>query len=296
MNNAPWSLWALSLVVATFGCGAPLAPGSETPPSSNGTVRDAAPAPACATDRECTSEEPACCDGSCLSLAYDPNHCGACHHRCPSGEHCANQGSCELTSLQRLCTNGFLTGLLDGDPTDEDAVRRILSHFREHCGGQTNAQSASDSALLNPAGQPLSHVGTTLLAAGGGYRQPMVRYLDQRALSPVFTDTQDGGATARLIRRDSGEVLAEVSTTAPPSDQDVFVSYLVEDPDGGSLLWVAYGLFAQGTRAAAIWLTEIAPNLSLNMDTRWAAVRWSDSDDVSGPTYDDQFDIMVTSP
>lgn len=296
MNNAHCSLWALSLVIATSGCLAPAAPVSEAPPASVGTDRDLAVEPVCTTDNECAPEAPACCNRSCISLGYDPNHCGACNHRCDPGEHCSSQGSCELTSLQSPCNNGSVIGLLDGEPADEEAVRRILSNYRERCGGQTSTQGASDSALFNPSGQPIAHVGITLLAAGGGYRQPMVRYLDQQGWSPVFTDAQGGGATARLIRRDTGDVLVEVSTASPPSDQDVFVTYLVEDPEGGGLLWVAYGLFAQGTKAAALWLAEIAPDLALDFDTRWIVVRWGDTDEVTGPSHNDTFDIIVTSP
>lgn len=289
-------MWALTGVFGTIGCLTSPSADSDSPPVAINANTDDVAESACTTDTDCGAEAPLCCEGSCFSLNDDPNHCGACNQRCDAGEYCSRQSSCEIVSLRSICSNGSLIGLLDGDSTDEDAVRRLLSHYRQRCAGQTSTQGASDTSLFNPAGQPLAGVGTTLLAAGGGYRQPVVRYLDLNGLSPFFTDQQDNGATARLVRRDTGEVVAEVETAAPAADQDVFVSYLVEDPEGGSLLWVAYGLFAHGTQGAALWLTEIAPNLFPLMDIHWAAVRWSDTDHVPGPTPDDTFDIILISP
>lgn len=76
-----------------------------------GAVADAGPPPVDAP----VDTGPACgplegvCGGACVALLLDPEHCGACGRRCPSGEHATpscNGGRCEL-----VCADGFIACL-----------------------------------------------------------------------------------------------------------------------------------------------------------------------------------------
>ncbi|MFZ9888684.1 MAG: hypothetical protein ACO3JL_14385 [Myxococcota bacterium] len=295
MNDTVWSRWVLPAAFCASAC----LDETTAEPSVSSAAADREPdatgALLCTTDDDCPSDGPTCCDGGCTSVVTDPNHCGACNNPCTVAEHCASDQTCIVSSLESLCSNNVLIGLLDGDPADEAAARQLMEYYRERCGGSSSTRGANDSSLFTELGEPVPGAGMILLATGGSYRQPIVRYLDQEGWSPVFTDTQNNGATARLVRRDNGEVLAQVDTAEPTTDHDVFVTYVMAEPARGSLLWISYGLFADGTRASALWLNEIEPRTRRDMPLRWAVVRWSDTDGEPGPTLTDTFDIVASA-
>ncbi len=74
-------------------------PGTDPPPDSD--AADAADAPGC--DVECM-EGLTCCDGRCVNLNHDPDHCSACNSPCNEAAPYCNYGTCETPPCDTECT------------------------------------------------------------------------------------------------------------------------------------------------------------------------------------------------
>src|SRR5690606_12241808 len=97
---------------------------------------------------------------------------------------------------------------------------------------------------------------------------------------------------ARMVRRGDGAVLATVPSTTTGETADWFTVYLVEAPTRGALDFAAYGFTLNGTRAAGVGVRDEALVDPAQVPNTWRAVRWEDTDDVSGPSSGDTFEVV----
>ena len=123
-----WSAWAWVMVLVGLSMtGCRFDPGVDTPCSQEADCDDGESCleGVCVDEgegfgfEECAADELRC-DGECVNIASDPEHCGACFEACQEGDACV-EGVCEVAD----CADG--EELCDGQCVD-------VTSSEEHCG------------------------------------------------------------------------------------------------------------------------------------------------------------------
>jgi hypothetical protein len=133
------------------------------------------------------------------------------------------------------------------------------------------------------------------VAAGGGFGQRAVKYLDDHALSLVYVN-EGTRQDMLIVRRDSSAVVADIPIADVTDHHDYIIYQTVVASGSGTLALVAYGMMAAGTTAAGwYWANTIAPNIS-DYDKSWYVIEWRDTDNDSAPSQGDTFSVMAKGP
>jgi hypothetical protein len=173
----------------------------------------------------------------------------------------------------------------DGDRAPGLAIGGALS---AQCATQPELAEAlqnSAEALNLKTGRPVSNSSELLVIAGGPFYQDLEGYLEQQQISPLYFHA--GGGVTEFRLRASDESVVSMPVEGDHESRDAFIIQFMRDPDSGSLILNAQGLWLSGTVAAAYELTtELLPNLS-EQNQAWYAYTWKDRDGDQAPDADE---------
>jgi hypothetical protein len=112
----------------------------------------------------------------------------------------------------------------------------------------------------------------------------VVRYLLQGDTPLVW-----GGSPFTITERGTDRVIAQGGTD---SQNDYLLLQVVAEPVGDTISLSAQGNGSNGTIAAALYLEKNIGQWVADAQVSWVVVRWTDSDDVPGPSSDDSFALI----
>jgi len=244
------------------------------------------PAPAA-----CTSGCECCGTGTCVDIASDPLHCGACGNACGPDSYCASGGRCVALQTTDLCANAALVAIsgelpasiveVSPEQTADDGSRRaIAGAIAAQCGLAPVFANQSQPGLLDPCTDaPLLAGGNTILLVGGPFAQRLARYLG-RSLSPATLRCDDATGRCTFTSR-AGTSLAEFADDRLSPAHDYFLVSLTADPRGALILHV-YGVGWEGTPAATWYVQQVLlPEFASGARSwqRYLVVEWTDDGD-----------------
>jgi hypothetical protein len=267
-------------------------PGGCTPSAcpSGHCAPDGECAAPCTSASDCASNE-TCCDGSfCADLAKDPQNCGACGGACSTKQFCSGS-SCDDVVVKNVCQNASATVVLDAIAPDDAAGHAIATALATACPSAHVATVAQGApGTIQPiSGQPTTGPGDTYVAAGGGFGQKAIAYMDSTRAAPVFA--VDDGATLSLVRSDDGTVLVAAPETSLTAHHDYFVVYAASEPLSGTLVLAVYGLYSAGTAAGAYWFGSQAATFG-SLGKQYYAYEWNDTNGDGVPNAGDSFTLI----
>jgi len=253
--------------------------------------------PLCSAEDEGTSggcgDGLSCCSRRCADLTTDTRNCGACGSACGAGQFCgvgdgAGGAECRDTTLASVCAVPKIVMIMDSNKNADDGDREpglaIGTALAEECPTRpalSETMQDSAEALNLTTGRPVSNSSELLVIAGGPFFQDLEGYLEQQQVSPLYWKIGDGFTEYRVRKTDQSVVSIDVS--GDHESQDAFIIQFMRDPDSGSLVLNAQGLYLSGTVAAAHQLTRgLLPELSAQ-DQAWYAYRWTDADGDKAP-------------
>jgi hypothetical protein len=244
-----------------------------------------------------------CCDTRCSDLATDSQNCGACGNACQDGQFCGRAAcadgdtsdtcvACSDTTLAHVCSVAKIIVILDTNKNDSDGNRvpgrAMGSALAEQCPTQpklSEAEQDSVEALNITTGRPVSNSSELLVVAGGPFYQNLEGYLEENGVAPLYWKVRDDVAEFRSNK--TGELVADLAIEGDHESHDIFIIQFMRDPDSGSLILNAQGLWLSGTVAAAYHLNNsLLPELT-KQDQAWYAYEWTDKDGDKAPDSDE---------
>ncbi len=230
---------------------------------------------ACSTSAPCpTTGGWACVSGRCVNPQRDPAHCGSSGAACAPGTFCAG-GACVPATFASVCALPLATILLDGQPADDQAGQALGAALVAACAPSLSARTAgqADAGVLSVRdGKPLA-LGELLVVAGGSFRQQAIRWFEQSNAAPVRDSST---ATQMIYSRQDGGVVSSVPLSDLSATRDRLLVQLARAPHGPVVL-MAFGNYAEGTRAAASYfVTALLPTYATST-TSWVVLDWSDA-------------------
>lgn len=245
----------------------------------------------CASDSDCASGE-TCCNGAyCSNLAKDPRNCGACGTACAPAQFCSGT-ACVDALVKNVCQNPHATTVLDQLDVDDDAGARVGSTLAAGCTGLALSSVAQGAAgtMDNGSGRPTTGPGDTYVAAGGGFGQRAIAYMNDARNAPVFTT--DDGTSVSLVRTSDGTTIVKAPITALTSHHDYFVIYAAAEPVSGTLVFAVYGLYPAGTTAGAFWFQSQSSGALDAMTKQFYVYEWTDKNADGVPNAADTFTLL----
>jgi hypothetical protein len=289
-------------------------PGNDAAPDGGedapGTcVPSQCPSGECAPDGTCAPKcmEPGstceggltCCGTACVDTAKNPKHCGACGVACGSAQFCTSK-ACKDTVVANVCENAKAAIILDGLPSDEAASAVLKGALSRPDGGCTPPVAVRDllqgtgGSLETGTNRPTLGPGESYVAAGGGFGQKAVDWLNKSKYAPVYT-TGDATSYSFVRTKDDG-IIVKAPMSMLTANHDYFVIYTATDPKSGTLVLASYGLLAPGTAAAAYYFdAQVMPNRA-NFTKAYYAYEWTDSNTNAVPDAADAFVLLDSGP
>ncbi len=225
----------------------------------------------------------ACCSGRCLDVTRDPRNCGACGNACSASQLCTGT-ACASATLDNLCVNAKALLVLDGIP-DDDAAAAVLATGLAACPLPFALATALPDALDPSTQRPIAGVGTTCVAAGGPFGQPMIAYLDQGDMPVVPW----GDATTYAFIDRAGADIVRMPAASVTTGHDYFLVAMTTEPQSGTAIVASYGFLANGTRAAAWYFANVLVPSRATRTKRWYVYEWTDIDGLEMPDEGDTF-------
>ena len=248
----------------------------------------------CTDNSQCASGETCCNSSFCTNLTKDPQNCGACGTACSDKQYCSGT-ACFDALVNNVCQNASASVVLDSLATDETAGNAIGAAMSSVCSNvkiATIEQGATGS--MDPeSGRPLLGPGNTYLAAGGGFGQKGVQYMNDARNAPVYT-INDQQNIAFIRTSDNGTII-QTPLTALTAHHDYFVIYAAMEPVSGTLVFAVYGLYAPGTTAGAFWFkTQVATNVS-QYSKQYYVYEWNDTNNDGVANAQDSFKLLESN-
>jgi hypothetical protein len=182
--------------------------------------------------------------------------------------------------------------LQDTSPEDNAAGRAMAVALGVSCGiaAPVIDQASSTTGAVDPTtGQPLL-LNSLLIAGGGSFHHPVVRWLEANRAAPVVSG---GSATFVQYARQDGRVLAAVPLNAIGPSHDIFVVQVAHSPTG-PLVLNAYGYFSLGTTAASwYFIHRLLPRVA-SLTEAWMLVDWADTSGDGQPGEGDTFKVLAS--
>ncbi len=252
---------------------------------------DGACATGCKNDSDCASGE-TCCGGTfCSNLAKDPENCGACGTACGPKQYCSGT-ACFDTLVTNLCQNAAATIVLDSLTVDESAGDVIRSAIGATCQNvNINSVQQGASGSIDPqSGRPLLGPGDTYVAAGGGFGQKAIGYVESARNAPIYST--DDGQNVSFVRTSNNVTIVQVPASSLTSHHDYFAIYAATEPISGTLVFATYGLYGPGTTAGAFWFaSQISTNVS-QYTKQYYVYEWTDTNNDGVPNAQDGFKLL----
>ncbi|RYZ10334.1 MAG: hypothetical protein EOO73_01815 [Myxococcales bacterium] len=228
-----------------------------------------------------------CCSLHCTERAVDSQNCGACGTACSSAQFCG-LSECQDVAVANVCSVSKVIVILDTRKNDADGNRvtgrAIGSALETQCASTpalTEAEQDSVAALNFTTGQPVSDGGELLVVAGGPYYQAVEGYLETQKIAPLYWKVLPDATEYRKTSND--ETVLSLPIEGDHDSRDLFIIQFMRDPNSGSLILNAQGLWLSGTKAAAFQVENaILPNLAA-ADKAWYAYEWQDADGDQAP-------------
>jgi hypothetical protein len=251
-------------------------------------------APPCSDSSQCASGETCCNSAFCTNLAKDPQNCGACGTACSAKQYCSGT-ACYDALVNNVCQNASASIVLDSLATDESAGNAIGAAMSTVCSNVKvgTIHQGDTGSMDSESGRPLLGPGNTYVAAGGGFGQKGVAYMNDARNAPVYT-TGDQQSITFIRTADNGTIVtAPISGLTP--HHDYFVIYAAMEPVSGTLVFAVYGLYAPGTTAGAFWFkTQVATNVS-QYSKQYYVYEWTDTNNDSVPNAQDNFKLLESN-
>jgi hypothetical protein len=258
---------------------------------SNHCGPDGACATPCTTDSDCASDETCCAGTFCSNLAKDPQNCGACGTACDPTQYCSGT-SCFDARVNNLCQNAAATIVLDGLTVDGSAGDVIQSALVAACPNVkiSSVQQGASGSIDPQSGRPLLGPGDTYVAAGGGYGQKAVGYVESARNAPVYST--DNSQSIAFVRTSNNATIVTTPLSSLTSHHDYFVIYAATEPVSGTLVFAIYGLYGPGTTAGAFWFkSEITAKVS-QYTKQYYVYEWTDTNNDGVPNAQDGFKLV----
>ncbi|HEX3770376.1 MAG TPA: hypothetical protein VHV30_05910 [Polyangiaceae bacterium] len=237
----------------------------------------------------------ACCGGFCTDTSLDPENCGACGVACSAKQFCTGT-KCDDAVVANVCDNAKATIVLDQYPADHEGGAAIGAALMANCAPATMIATKEEDAsgVTYPGdGRPITGVGNTFVAGGGGFGHIGIQYLDSVGVTPLYP--QVTGDTYNVIQRSSGTPVISMAFSSLNAHHDYFYLELAVEPISGTLLFAGVGLLEYGTVAAGYYMTtEILPHRE-NYTKNWYLFEWNDTNNDSIPNAQDSFQLVSTS-
>lgn len=283
-------------------------PSGDAKPPIDGSTRDAgatadaasepaAPPPIpCDAQQACSDAGAStCCNGFCVDTSRDPANCGQCGRACASGQFCDGT-QCDDAILSNVCANPRGTVSLDSYDGDNAAGVSLGKTLTTNCTPAptiVELSQASEGVVDPSTGRPVTGVGNTFIAGGGGFGQNGIAYIELQApISPVYL--HNDGTTSKIIVRATGASAVETMDSDLTAQHDFFYVQLAVEPQSGTLCFSAVGILAPGTQAAGYYVSAvIGPNLS-TYTQRWYVFEWTDANGDSVANAGDTFTMIAS--
>lgn len=235
--------------------------------------------------------ELSCCSARCADLNTDGSNCGACGVSCDAGQFCG-LSECRDATFANVCSVAKVVVILDTNRNTEDgdrapgqAIGNALSQQCPTQPGLLETMQNSAEALNLTTGRPVSNSSELLVIAGGPFFQDLEGYLEKQRVSPLYWSGSADTTGYRVSKTD--RVVVSMPIDADHESRDAFIIQFMRDPDSGSLVLNAQGLWLSGTIAAGYQVTNgLLPNLA-QQDQAWYAYEWTDQDGDKAPDADE---------
>ena len=180
-------------------------------------------APDCST-AGCPNGETCCDNQYCSDLAKDPQNCGACGTACAPKQFCTST-SCSDALVSNVCGNAAGSVVLDSITTDEAAGGVVGDALKSAC-SQVNIASIQQGAtgsMDTVSGRPTLGPGNTYIAAGGGFGQKAVSYMNNARNAPVYTI--DDSVNISFVRTSDNGTIIKTPLASLTPHHDYFLIY-----------------------------------------------------------------------
>ena len=258
--------------------------------SSGHCAPDGGCASTCTGTSGCSSGE-TCCNGSfCTDTTKDPQNCGACGTACTSSQFCTGS-SCNDALVKNLCQNAAGTVVLDSIAIDQDAGAVVGTALTASCSSMklTTVPQGAAGTMDPASGRPLLGPGDTYVAAGGGFGQKAVNYMNGARNAPVYTI--DDGQNVSFVKTSDNSVIVKAPIASLTAHNDYFLVYAAAEPVSGTLVFAVYGLYGAGPAAGAYWFkTQTVSSLT----SQFYVYQWQDKNNDGVADTGDTF-TLVTS-
>lgn len=249
--------------------------GPQCDPSSCPTKEcgpDGQCAPGCKSDSDCATGE-TCCNGAyCSDLHKDPKNCGACGTVCGAQEFCSGT-ACVQALVKNVCSNSQATVVQDALDVDDNGGAAVASALTGACGSvQATTVSQGAPGTMDSTGRPTTGPGNTYVAAGGGFGQKAIAYMNDARNAPVVTI--DDSQNVSFVRTSDGTTIVKAPIATLTATHDFFLIYAAAEPVSGTLVFASYGLYPAGTTAGAFWLKNMSGGVGA-MDKQYYVYEWT---------------------
>jgi hypothetical protein len=254
-------------------------------------VPDQCPSKHCGPDDQCAQDcstqgcpnGQTCCNSSyCTDTTKDPQNCGACGTACGPKQFCTST-KCSDALVNNVCDNAAGSVVLDSLAIDEDAGGVVGNAIKSAC-AQTNVSSIQQGATgsIDPqSGRPTLGPGNTYIAAGGGFGQKAVNYMNGARNAPVYSI--DDSVNISFVRTSDNGTIVKTPLSALTAHHDYFLIYAAAEPTSGTLVFSVYGLYGPGTTAGAWYFkNQMATSLS-GQSKQYYVFEWTDANNDSQP-------------
>jgi hypothetical protein len=179
-----------------------------------------------------------------------------------------------LALVKNFCRNNQATVVNDALDVDDNAGAALASALTGACGNSVQVKTVSQGAdgTMDSSGRPMTGPGDTFLAAGGGFGQKAIAYMNSARNAPVVT--VDDEQNVSFVRTSDGSTIVKAPISTLTATHDFFLVYAAAEPVSGTLVFAGYGLYPAGTTAAAFWIKNMSGGVD-KLDKQYYVYEWT---------------------